>query len=229
MPAIKRSSLVVYTTIILLALILYYASLSALSQLRSYPALRILEKPFGTELDPMQSDLHREALDHIEIASANDRMNSRFWQMTGDIWLRLGRADPAASKEHYARGMTAFRRAIEVDPANAVLWGRLLAAKTALAQIDDEYAVIYAKAFEYGQRDYRVVKTLVKLGFSAWGNMPVSTRLLQKEAVRALYGKSPMETILIAREHNHVYMTCLWVRDMQLADGYCIHELKKVP
>lgn len=212
-----------------LALIAYIAASSALSQLHSYPAQRVLEKPFNRELDQLQLDIHKEALDNIEKASAGDRMNSQFWQMTGDMLFRLGRIDTASSKEYYERGTIAFRRGIEADPTNAVLWSRLLAAKTAQGQFGNEYAMIYGKAFEYGQRDYRVVKALVKLGFSAWSDIPLSTRILQKKAVRALYGKSPMEVINIAREHNHAYMACLWVSDLQLTDGFCIHELKKVP
>lgn len=215
--------------IALLVFIVYSASISAIAQLLSYPARLLLAQSPDEGVVARDIELYQAAHTHIKTASAINQENSQLWKLNGEVFLQLGRVEVSVQQDYYTVAAENFRRAIQAEPANAVLWSRLLAAKTAQNTFDDEYAMVYAKAFEYGKRDYRVMKLLVRLGFMAWHRMPLATRLYHKQAVRALYGKSPMETVAIAREYDQVYMTCLWVRDLPLTDGYCVHELKKVP
>lgn len=220
---------VVALAMALLVLVIYIASTSAIAQLLSYPARLLLAQSSDEEVVTRDIQLYQEAHAYIKTASAINTENSQLRKLNGEMFLQLGRADISVQQDYYTAAAENFRSAIQAEPANAVLWSRLLAAKTAQNIFDDEYAMAYARAFEYGQRDYRVMKSLVRLGFMAWHRMPLATRLFHRQAVRALYGKSSMEAIAIAREYDHVYMTCLWVRDLPLTDGYCVHELKKVP
>lgn len=220
---------VVALAMALLVLVIYVASTSAIAQLLSYPARLLLAQSSDEEVVTRDIRLYQEAHAYIKTASAINTENSQIRKLNGEMFLQLGRADVSVQQDYYTAAAENFRRAIQAEPANAVLWSRLLAVKTAQNIFDVEYAMAYARAFEYGQRDYRVMKSLVRLGFMAWHRMPLATRLFHKQAVRALYGKSSMEAIAIAREYDHVYMTCLWVRDLPLTDGYCVHELKKVP
>lgn len=225
MPARSVAAL----AIVLLVFVIYSASTSAIAQLLSYPARLLLAQSPEEGVVVRDIHLYQAAQAHIRTASAINKENSQLRKLNGEMFLQLGRADVSVQQDYYIAAAENFRGAIRAEPANAVLWSRLLAAKTAQNIFDDEYAMVYAKAFEYGQRDYRVMKSLVRLGFMAWHRMPLATRLYHKQAVRALYGKSPMEAVAIAREYDHVYMACLWVRDLPLTDGYCVHELKKVP
>lgn len=198
-----------------------------------YPVIKAFEQQAAKPLDAKKLE---ELNAYIDKALMYNK-DPEFLEKKGRILMRLSLLEYSASnpesesrQDQFNRSLNEaldhFEQSISLRPAWATTYIFYAYTKGLMGEFDNDFYRALNAARRYGNNAYEVQAGLTQLGLNFWSKMDVESRLDTKESFIKSYRIAPGRTSAYAPNEEMMYMTCLWVLDVEDHSAECRRLLK---